>query len=67
MLAPIQMTRLTCTALLERHGRLATSADWQRLILGRNKAGRNKGLKMPGTSNLNHYRRNRHTPVNSRV
>ncbi len=67
MLAPIQMTRLTCAALLERHGRLVTSADWQRLILGSDKAGRNKGLKLPGSNNLNDYRRNRHTPENSHV
>lgn len=67
MLAPIQMARLTCAALLERHGRRVTSADWQRLIPGREKAGRIKGLKLPGSSNLNDYRRNHHTPENSHV
>lgn len=67
MLAAIQMTRLTCAALLERHGRLVTSADGQRLSLGRDKAGRNKGLKLPDSSDLNDYRRNLHTPENNQV
>ncbi len=47
MLAHIQMARLTYAALLKRPGRPITSADWQRLVLARDKAGRNKHLKLP--------------------